>query len=274
MVEGYARMTFEITVLFSGEFGSRLVLNLVYPEACPKLGACGIELCVHCKDYDFSPYISLVKEFADPLTYGTCIDEPRELLPETTDLIIAINLHPDLLLELPSLEPKAILAPVENSKWCTPGLRNQIARICEESGIEFAAPKPLCSFKPETRLLKKLSKKLTFSMPEFEVEVENSRIVNVEAIADTCGCSHFVARKMSGYEIESREEFWKEVHQHQCAYPCMASMEKDAEIGESPFQLAGYILGKSFSDAVGIDCMDFIPDYIKDHLRGKGLLDG
>ena len=257
----------EVSILFSGEFGRRFVLNLVYPEICPKLGACGIEYCERCKDYDFSSCISLVKEFADPLSYGICVEEPKELLPELTEIVIAINLHPDLLLEIPYMQVDAILIPVEDPKWCSPGLRNQIARICEESGIEFAAPKPLCSFKPNSRKLGKLGKQMNFGMPEFDVKVEDSTIVKAKALRDTCGCSHFVARKMEGYVIEEKQDFWQDIHQHQCAYPCMASMDRDVEIKESPFQLAGYIIGKSFSDAAGIDCGDFIPDYIKDYLK-------
>ncbi|MBO8181752.1 MAG: hypothetical protein H0Z28_03035 [Archaeoglobus sp.] len=256
----------EISILFSGEFGRRFVLNFVYPEACPRLGACGIEFCDRCKDYDFSSAIGVVEEYADPLSYGVYIDEPEALLPELSDLVIAINLHPDLLLELPLAGADAILIPVEDPKWCSPGLRNQIAKICDELGIEFAAPKPLCSFKPESRKLRRFCEKFDFGMPEFKIKAENSRIIDAKALKDTCGCSHFVAKMMKGHIIENREEFWKEIHQHQCAYPCMASMDRDVEIKEAPFHLAGYIMGNSFSKAAGIDCMDLIPPYLREYM--------
>jgi hypothetical protein len=129
-------------------------------------------------------------------------------------------------------------------------------------GIEFAAPKPLCTLKAG-KLLGKLCKKLNLGIPEFKIKVEDSRIVEVRALRDTCGCSHFIARKMRGWVIETKEEFWKEIHQHQCAYPCMASMERDLEIKETPFHLAGYVIGCSFARAAGVDCFDLVPTYLR-----------
>ncbi|MEM1578405.1 MAG: DUF166 family protein, partial [Archaeoglobaceae archaeon] len=55
----------------------------------------------------------------------------------------------------------------------------------------------------------------------------------------------------------------KEVHQHQCAYPCLASMERDIELKESPFHLAGYIMVYNFCKALRIDAKDFVPEHFK-----------
>jgi hypothetical protein len=256
-----------ISVFFSGEFGRRFLLNLAYPEMCPKLGACGLEACDYCKDYDFSSKIVMVEEFADPASYGVYIDEPLSILPEILDgdVFIAINLHPDILVELPSiLEPyKALVIPVEDPKWCSPGLRNQIARHCEEVGIEFACPKPICTLKPETKFISKFCEEFKFGRPRFEVKVDDSTILNAKALTDTCGCAYYVSKKMTGYWIDNKEDFWKEIHQHQCAYPCLASMERDVEIKESPFHLGGYTMVYYFSQAVGIDALDFVPDHMR-----------
>ncbi len=84
------------------------------------------------------------------------------------------------------------------------------------------------------------------------------------AVSDPCGSAYFVAKRMSGYIIEDEREFWKEIHQHQCAYPCMASMERDTELGEAPFHLAGYIMVYQFSIAAGIDARNFIPEHFRD----------
>ncbi len=260
----------DISVFFSGEFGRRFLLNLAYPEICPKLGACGLEACDHCKDYDFSSKIVMVEEFANPLSYGIYIDDPLSILPEILegDVLIAINLHPDILVELPSIAEsyKALIIPVEDPRWCSPGLRNQIAKHCEEVGIEFACPKPLCTLKPETKFISRFCEEFGFGMPEFDVEVEDYTIIKAKALTDTCGCSHYVAKKMIGYWIDTKDDFWKDIHQYQCAYPCLASMERDTEIKESPFHLGGYVMVYSFSNSAGIGALDFVPQHMRKFL--------
>ncbi|MDK2876103.1 MAG: thymidylate synthase, partial [Archaeoglobaceae archaeon] len=82
--------------------------------------------------------------------------------------------------------------------------------------------------------------------------------------SDPCGSAYFVAKRMRGFVIESSEDLYKEIHQHQCAYPCMASMERDIELIEAPFHLAGYIMVYNFSKALGINARDFVPDHFKD----------
>ncbi|AGK60829.1 Uncharacterized protein conserved in archaea [Archaeoglobus sulfaticallidus PM70-1] len=253
----------DLGIIFSGEFGRRFVLNLAYPESCPHLGACGIEFCDKCKDYDFSDKIAFVRELN--LSGQLYIEDPSEYLQDLqSDVIIAINIHPDVLIELPeAAEAKALIIPIEDPSWCPLGLRKQIKEICDEIGIEFTAPKPFCSIRAGGRHIKKFCDEFRIGTPDFEIKSAGNVIEDVKAFRDTCGCAYYVAKKMKGYIITDKHELWKDVHQHQCAYPCMASMERDVEIVEAIFHLAGYIMVYNFSRALGIDAEGFIPEYMR-----------
>ena len=246
-----------LAILFSGEFGKRFVVNLVYPKLCGYFGACGIDRCDYCKDYDFSGYVKFVKEFPEPASLPAYIENVEDFLDKIeAETVVAINLHPDLLSELPNYaDCRVLIVPACDQRWCLPGLRKQLEEKCEERGIEFHSPKPFCSFNPMDGL--------ALGIPEFEIEMDGKIIRNVKVLrSDPCGCSYYVAKMMRNYRIEDVHEFWKDIHQHQCAYPCMASMERDAELNnEAPFHLAGYIMVYKFSKAAGIDAEDFVPPH-------------
>ncbi len=249
----------EIGVLYSGEFGKRFVSNLAYPYSCPHFGACGVDECDHCKSYDFSSSIVFARELDEPITYGIYVEEPEKIVGKVEcDTLVAVNLHPDVIAELPDIaNVKRIIIPVEHPAWLSVGLREQVRRKCEERSIEFYSPKPFCS--SDTPLAK-----LGFGKPEFRVEMDGNTIVRVEVVkSDPCGNAYYVARRMQGYEIDDVREFWKEIHQHQCAYPCLASMERDAEIKEAPFHLAGYVMVYQFSRACRIDAGSFVPEHMR-----------
>ncbi len=249
----------DIGVIFSGEFGKRFVSNLAYPYSCPRFGACGIDECDHCKSYDFSSSIVFARELDEPITYGIYVEEPEKIVGKVEcDTLVAVNLHPDVIADLPDIaDVKRIIVPVEHPAWLSAGLREQVRRKCEERGIEFYSPKPFCSSDAPLA-------RVGFGKPEFRVEMDGDTIERVEIVkSDPCGNAYYVARRMQGYEIDDVREFWKEIHQHQCAYPCLASMERDVEIKEAPFHLAGYVMIYQFSRACGIDAGSFVPERMR-----------
>ncbi len=255
----------DVGIIFSGKLGERFVSNLAYPRSCAHFGACGVDECDFCKSYDYSKNIVFVKELKSPEFYGDYIEEPLEIVGEIEEceVLVAVNIHPDILAELVYLDSfKSFVVPVEDPKWLSPGLREQLKRKCKEVGIKFYAPKPFCS--SDTSLAK-----LGFGKPEFEVVVNDNVIESVKILkSDPCGSAYYVAKRMTGYVIEDVREFWKEIHQHQCAYPCMASMDRDREIKEAPFHLAGYVMVYQFSKACGIDASDFVPEHMKRFVLG------
>ncbi|WP_202319389.1 DUF166 domain-containing protein [Archaeoglobus neptunius] len=261
-------------VVYSGDFGRRFVSNLAYPYLCPTFGACGINGCDYCKRHDYSSKIVYVRELSQDL--GLYIEEPEKFVePFECDVVVAINVHPDILVSLPEIgEFKAMIVPACNQNWCLPGLRKQLKEKCEEQGIEFSSPKPFCALTPEGKVISRFCNEFGVGRPEFRVEMNEKRIERIEVLrSDPCGSAFYVAKRMSGFIIDSLNEFWKEIHQHQCAYPCMASMDRDVELREAPFHLAGYIMVYQFSIAAGIDAEKFVPDHFKEIVcLGKSLI--
>ena len=256
----------DLGIIYSGKFGERFVCNIADPRFCPKFGACGVDFCDLCKKYDFSSSISFVHELPEPSTLGLYVENPEELLPEfSCDVLVAINVHPDILISIPKIcEFKALIVPACDQKWCSPGLRRQLREKCEQIGVEFASPKPFCSLIPDGRTLRKFCEKFKLGRPEFSVKLDGNAIEKVEVLqSDPCGSAYFVAKRMHGFVIVNEEELYKEVHQHQCAYPCMASMERDVELIEAPFHLAGYIMVYNFSKALGINAEGFVPEHFR-----------
>ncbi len=240
--------------------------NIATPELCPRFGACGIDGCDFCKKYDFSSQISFVHELPEPSRMGLYIEDPENHVPKfSCDVLIAINVHPDILISLTKIGNfKALLVPACDQKWCSPGLRRQLKEKCEHIGVEFESPKPFCSLIPEGKILKRFCNEFGLGRPEFFVKMDNNAIEAVEVIrSDPCGSAYYVAKKMRGFVIEDRKELYKEIHQHQCAYPCMASMERDIELIEAPFHLAGYIMVYNFCKALGINAEEFVPEHFK-----------
>jgi hypothetical protein len=256
----------DLGIIFSGKFGERFVCNIAAPELCPKFGACGIDGCDFCKKYDFSSRISFVHELPDPSAMGLYIEDPENHVPEfSCDVLIAINVHPDILTSLTKIgDFKALLVPACDQKWCSPGLRRQLKEKCAQIGVEFDSPKPFCSLIPEGKILERFCNEFCLGRPEFYAKMDNDTIEAVEVLrSDACGSAYYVAKKMRGFVIEDREELYKEIHQHQCAYPCMASMERDRELIEAPFHLAGYIMVYNFCKALGIDAAEFVPEHFR-----------
>ncbi len=254
-------------IIYSGEFGRRFVCNLAYPYLCPTFGACGIDGCDFCKQYNHSSSIVYVKELPEPQELGLYIEEPENYIDQfSCDVLVAINVHPDILVSIPEIgQFEALIVPACNQNWCLPGLRKQLSQKCKELGIEFAAPKPFCSLLPEGRYISGFCREFSIGRPEFRVDVDGEVLRKVEVIrSDPCGSAYYVARRMVGYVVEDKREFWKEIHQHQCAYPCMASMERDVELGEAPFHLAGYIMVYQLSTAAGIDAEEFVPEHFRE----------
>uniref|UniRef100_A0A7J2TJT6 Thymidylate synthase n=1 Tax=Archaeoglobus fulgidus TaxID=2234 RepID=A0A7J2TJT6_ARCFL len=253
-------------IIYSGKFGERFLCNIAFPKLCPNFGACGIDSCDFCKDYDFSSKICFAKKLPEPYQLGLYVENPEELVEKFfCDVLIAINVHPDILVSLPKLgEFKALIIPACDQKWCQPGLRNQLYRICSEIGIEFSSPKPFCSILPEGKILSMFCKIFKIGRPKFKAKLEGKTISDSTVLtSDPCGSAYYVAKKMRGFTFEKIEELYKEIHQHQCAYPCLASMERDPELKEAPFHLAGYIMVYSFCEALGIDATDFVPEHFR-----------
>ena len=239
----------EIAVLYSDPYGERFVGNLVnFYGFCTACEPYEQKLyCDFCR-YLYGSYaenIEAVYKVEKPT--AVMVDEPERLLPEipNCDLVVAIALHPDLMLSLPevlaSKGVKALITPVEDPAWLSPGLRRQLERICMELGLEYAAPKPFCSLDVGSHeVINGFIRLFKVGKPVFDIEVSQGVVKSVAVLRSSpCGSSWYVARKIALRRVEELPDVVSKAHH---AYPCTASMSRDPELGDTILHEAGYIL--------------------------------
>ncbi|WP_333656905.1 DUF166 family protein, partial [Methanothrix soehngenii] len=109
----------KLAVYYSGDFGSRVVGNLVnYSGFCISCA----DACTECRNVapDLAKDIVALVEMPDPSTYGDFIDDVEPLLPQDipkVDLVIVINIHPDILYGLlPKFKDAGVKAIIGGSE--------------------------------------------------------------------------------------------------------------------------------------------------------------
>lgn len=276
----------KLTIFYNGFFGERFIANLMnYKNSCPSFGACGLDGCVQCKEnvYSFSKNIIATYGMLDPTNLPDFIENADDFLPKNiakADIAIAINMHPDLLIALPEkLAPlgyRAFIVPVEEPKWCSPGLAKQIKEKCDELGLEFAAPKPFCLLREseEHPVINRFVREMGMGYPKFEIDfVEfngRKRIKNVRILrSEPCGAAWFVGIRLREFEFESFRQLWDRVAEAHHSFPCTGSMEKDLEYKETLLHMAGYTVRHAVDEALQYDGDEDIPDHIKNIVIGK-----
>ncbi|AAB89140.1 MULTISPECIES: DUF166 domain-containing protein [Archaeoglobus] len=270
----------KLIVFQHGFFGERFVANLMnYPNSCPSYGACGIDGCTQCKEglYNFSKNIIAVFSMPDPTTMPDFIENAEDFLPKVipeADIAVAINLHPDVLAVMPEKlkgKVKALIVPVEEPRWCSPGLAKQIREKCDELGLEFAAPKPFCNLRPseEHPTINRMIEEMRIGYPEFEIELlEDGKAYVRISRSQPCGCAYYIGVKLRGFDFsEVKEgkmrELWNVVAEAHHSYPCTASMERDNEYNETLLHVGGYIARHAVNRALGYEGDEDIPEHIK-----------
>ncbi len=270
----------KLVVFHYGFFGERFIANLMnYPNSCPSYGACGIDACTQCKDglYNFSKNIIAAFSMPDPTTMPDFIENAEDFLPKIipeADIAVAINLHPDVLAVLPEKlkgKVKALIVPVEEPRWCSPGLAKQIKEKCDELGIEFAAPKPFCNLREsdEHPTINRMIREMGIGYPEFEIEVLEDGKANVRILrSQPCGCAYYIGVKLRGFDFTGvmrgeMRELWNVVSEAHHSFPCTASMERDNEYDEPLLHVGGFIARHAVDKALGYEGDEEIPDHVK-----------
>lgn len=247
-----------IFIAYNGKFGERVIGNLLnYRNFCISCD----KLCIFCRDdknLDFANSITGIYE--QPLDLPVYIEEPKKFLPSSlpeNDVLLAINLHPDIITELPALAKNAgtrlIIAPIEEPHWLSAGLKNQLKEKYESVGIVFAAPKPFCSLiRGEDPLIDHFIEHFRIGFPRFKIGVQNNTITTVQIVcSQPCGCAYYVAQKLKNTPLDSKlDEVISNAHH---AYPCTAGMERDTELKDTILHKAGYIIREAVHDALFIE---------------------
>jgi hypothetical protein len=154
-----------------------------------------------------------------------------------------------------------VVAAVDNENWLPRGLARQLRGWLEDMGVACATPKPLCSL-TEADYLVARRKRLAhgspliaefaryFGQPRLRLVVDPTtrRIVEAEVERDAvCGCARYVAQGLVGVSADDAEEKAGLLHHH---YPCLASMGKDADFGDTLMHVSGNLLKDNVGEQV------------------------
>lgn len=167
------------------------------------------------------------------------LDDAAEYLPAELgagDAIIAINLHPELLLEIPHIvgggTVRALIAPIEEPTWIKPGLQRQVTQVCANNDIESAFPKPFCALDPQTPAITEFCEEFGVGVTRFKLTVQGGKVAQAEVLrAAPCGLTHFLAPQLVGLPADESLPEKAAVLHH--SYPCLASMALDPETGDT-----------------------------------------
>jgi hypothetical protein len=224
--------------IISGEYGARHVANIL----------------------QHGPAQWQVEVWKAPQVFPLVIDYPEDYLPErlpASDLILSFAEHKGVAELLPEVAQmtgaKAVLAPIDSEAWLPRGLARQLRGWLEKMDVECATPKPLCSLTEydygvtrrqrllySSPLISEFARH--FGQPDLEITVdpETRLITSAEVRRDAvCGCARYVAQGLVGLPADEAEEKAGLLHHH---YPCLASMGKDIDFGDTLMHVSGNVL--------------------------------
>jgi len=203
-----------------------------------------------------------VEVFHAPRFLPQIIDDPAEFLPKElpeADLLLYLGESPAAAQLIPAIVrlsgARAVIAPVDNTAWLPPGLKNQLQRELAALGVASVFPKPFCTLTQgsygyrrsaehyDNELIASFAQH--FGKPELKITVnpETKRIESVEVVRDaTCGSARHVTQGLVGISVEEAEFEAGMLHHH---YPCLASMARewiDDRLEDTLMHVAGYII--------------------------------
>ncbi|MDI7261393.1 MAG: DUF166 family protein [Thermodesulfobacteriota bacterium] len=224
----------KLLILYEGDYGKRFWENI--GQHAPG----GWEV----KGYHYTKKIpTFVEELSDYL--------PRDL--PTCDLLLSVQEHPVVAEMIPlfikEVGARAVIAPIDNKAYLTPGLARQLKKKLEKDDIEFLHPMTFCT------LSEKMSKNelilefvKSFGRPEVKIEFEKEKVEEVRVIRDApCGNTRYVAEHLIGTHMKDAVESSGILHHN---HPCMATMVMDAELGDTLMHHAGLQVKMAVEEAL------------------------
>jgi hypothetical protein len=227
-----------ILAIYSGEYGIRHIANI----------------------QKHGPPTWQIETWRPPAIFPQVIDYPEDYLPDSlasADLILSFAEQRGVAELLPDIaqmtSAKAVIAPIDNESWLPRGLARQLRGWLERMQVACATPKPLCSLTEhdfdvtrrqrmvyESPLIAEFA--TYFGQPKLEIDVDpKTRLIcAVQVKRDAvCGCARFVAEGLVGISVDEAEEKAGLLHHH---FPCLASMGKDPDFGDTLMHVSGNIL--------------------------------
>ncbi len=209
-----------------------------------------------------------IETWQAPALFPLVIDYPEDYLPTSlpaVDLILSFAEHKGVAELLPEIaqmtQAKAVLAAVDNEAWLPRGLARQLRGWLERIHVTCVTPKPLCSLTEHDFGLTRRERicyddpwigefARFFGQPDLSIQVEpeTRQIVGVTVCRDAvCGCARFVAENLVGVSVDEAEEKAGLLHHH---FPCLASMGKDSDFGDTLMHVSGNVLRDNVADQV------------------------
>jgi len=156
-----------------------------------------------------------IEKWNAPSRLPPIIDDPEEFLPQKlphTDLLLCLGESTGAAELIPHLaqmsQAKAVIAPIDNRDYLPDGLKNQIKRDLEGSGVDYAFPLPFCSLTEKAsddEYIKKVAR--YFGRPRLVITSHKGRITQVTLKREApCGASRFIAEKLMGVSIKEAEK--------------------------------------------------------------------
>ena len=136
---------------------------------------------------------------------------------------------------------------------------NQLRTWLADLGVAAVFPKPFCSltettynYPPRTveyddPVIRKFAG--VFGQPRFQASVDTERSIRLMLVerAAACGCARHVARGLEGCPVAEAEYQAGMLHHH---YPCLASMNQDADYNDTLMHVSGRILREAVRDSL------------------------
>ncbi len=233
-----------ILAVISGEYGARHVANI----------------------RQFGPSSWQIETWKAPKAFPLVIDYPEDFLPSElppADLILSFAEHKGVAELLPDIArltgAQAVVAAIDNETWLPRGLARQLRGWLEKMGVACATPKPLCSLtEHDYGVTRRQRISYTspliaefasyFGQPDLDITVDaKSRIITAVAVKrdSVCGCARYVVQHLVGVSVDEAEEKAGLLHHH---YPCLASMGKDSDFGDTLMHVSGNVLRDKVSE--------------------------
>jgi len=197
-----------------------------------------------------------VDAYQVPRSLPPVLDDASEYLPSELgagDVIIAVNIHPELLLEIPNMvgggSTRALIAPIEDPNWVKPGLQRQVTQACAKNEMESAFPKPFCSLEPTTPAIAEFCEQFAVGAPAFKLRITAGKVSAAAVVRGSpCGLTSFVAQKLVG--LPADDSLPEQAGQLHHSYPCLASMNLDPETGETIMHASLYMIRDGVAKAL------------------------
>jgi hypothetical protein len=255
------RVRFGVLAVTQGQWGERIADNV----------------------HRFAPPTWEVHRWAAPRALPLLVDDPAEHLPSqlpAVDLILALGETAGVAQLIPDMArltgAKAVIAPIDRNESLPPGLAAQLRGWLNGLGVAVVFPKPFCSLTETTYNWPPIVETYAdptvrafaraFGQPRFRIVVNGDRRVSaVEVEKDSaCGCARHVAQGLVGCSVAEAEHKAGMLHHH---YPCLASMNQDADYHDTLMHVSGHLLREAVKDE--------IRDYLEiAYLRPQGKAEG